>query len=104
MRDKREQTLTLTLPEKKDSGILLENSFDLHDFTAETEQAINRAGQEIARLAPAITEKAQQQDMCWKDMEKQLRDSQQKLQEAQRKMQERQQKLRHELSGSWAEI
>jgi hypothetical protein len=42
--------------------------------------------------------------MCWKDVEKQLRVSQQKLQEAQRKMQERQQKLRHELSGSWAEI
>ena len=39
MRDKKEQNLTLTLPEKKDSGSLLEDSFDLSDFTAETEQA-----------------------------------------------------------------
>src|SRR6202453_2335895 len=104
MRDKREQTLTLTLPEKKDSGTLLEDSFDLHDFTAETEQAINRAGEEIARLAPAVAEKVQQQAMCWKDMEKRLQDSQRKMQESQRTMQERQEKLRHRLSGAWAEI
>src|SRR5271165_7040523 len=50
MRDKREQNLTLTLPEKKDSGILLEESLDLPDFTAETVQAIDRAENEIARL------------------------------------------------------
>jgi serine protease Do len=110
MRDKREQTLTLTLPEKKDSGSLLEDSFDLHDFTAETEQAINRAGDEIARLGPAIAEEVQQ-STCWKDAEKKLRDSQRtmresqrKLLEQQRKMQEGQQKLRRQLSGAWAEI
>ncbi|MFI5111127.1 MAG: S1C family serine protease, partial [Terriglobales bacterium] len=111
MREKREQNLTLTLPEKKDSGSLLEDSFDLPDFTAETERAISRAGEEIARLGPAIMEKVQQQATCWKDMEKRLQDSQRRLQDSQRKMQERQQKmqgrqqkLRHELSGEWAEI
>ena len=102
MREKKEQNLTLTLPEKKDSGSLLEDSFDIPDFTAETEQAISRAGDEIARLGPALMEKAQQQALCWKDMEKKLQDSQRKMQESQRKMQEkmqeRQQKLRHELS------
>jgi membrane-associated protease RseP (regulator of RpoE activity) len=101
MREKREQNLTLTLPEKKDSGSLLEDSFDIPDFTAETEQAISRAGEEIARMGPAIMEKVQQQALCWKDMEKRLQDSQRKLQDRQ---QERQQKLRHELSGEWAEI
>jgi serine protease Do len=100
MREKREQNLTLTLPEKKDSGSLLEDSFDLPDITAETEQALNRAGEKIARLGPAIMEKAQQ-TRCWKDMEKKLQDSQRKMQD---KMQERQQKLRLELSGEWAEI
>jgi predicted metalloprotease with PDZ domain len=110
MRDKREQTLTLTLPEKKDSGSLLEDSFDLHDFTAETEQAINRAGDELARLGPAISEEVQQ-SMCSKDAEKKLQDSQRavresqrKLREQQRKMLEGQQKLRRQLSGGWAEI
>jgi serine protease Do len=110
IREKREQTLTLTLPEKKDSGSLLEDSFDVPDFTAETEQAVNRAEEEIARLAPAINEieneneKVQQQTSCSRDMERKLRESQRKLRDEQRKMQERQQRLRHELSGAWAEI
>jgi len=103
IREKREQTLTLTLPGKKDSGSLFEDSFDIPDFTAETEQAINRAGEEIARLGPAIDEKVQQASSC-RDKEKKLQDSQRKLQDEQRKMRERQQKLRHELSGEWAEI
>ena len=88
MREKREQNLTLTLPEKKDSGSLLEDSFDLPDFTAETEQAINRAGDEIARMSPALMEKVQK-TLCWKDMEKRLQDSQRKMQDSQRKMQDR---------------
>jgi membrane-associated protease RseP (regulator of RpoE activity) len=108
MREKKEQNLTLTLPEKKDSGSLLEDSFDIPDITAETERAISRAGTEIARLGPAIMEKAQQRALCWKDMEKRLQDAQRKMQESQRrmqeKMQERQQKLRHQLSRDWAEI
>jgi len=107
MREKREQNLTLTLPEKKDSGSLLEESFDLDAFTAETEQAINRAGEEVARLAPAITEKVQQA-LCSKDLhsdiDKRAQDLQRKMRETQQKLQERQQKLRHERSGEWAEI
>ena len=103
MREKREQNLTLTLPEKKDSGSLLEDRFDIPVLTAETQQAINRAGAEIARMAPAIAEKIQK-NLCPKDMEKRLQDSQRMMHEQQQKMQERQQKLRHELSGEWAEI
>jgi serine protease Do len=103
MRQKKEQNLTLTLPEKKDSGSLLEDSFDIPAFTAETQQAINRAAGEIARLTPAIMEKMQK-NLCPKDMEKRLQDSQRTMHEQQQKMQERQQKLRHELSGDWAEI
>jgi len=111
MREKREQTLTLTLPEKKDSGSLLEDSFDLSDFTAETEQAISRAGDEFARMGSAIMEKAQQtlrsrdldlRDLGLRDLD--LKDIDRRLQCLQRQMQERQQKLRHQLSGEWAEI
>ncbi len=101
MREKKEQNLTLTLPEKKDSGSLMEESFDVPDFTAETEQVINRAGDEIARMTPAIMEKVQQ-TLRSKDLD--LKNFDKKLQDLQRKMQGRQQKLRHELSGEWAEI
>jgi membrane-associated protease RseP (regulator of RpoE activity) len=104
MREKREQNLTLTLPEKKDSGSLLEDSFDIPEFTAETEQALNSAGAEIARIGPALTEKVEQQTRRWKDIEKRFQDSQQKMQDRQKQMQGQQQKLRHELSGEWAEI
>jgi serine protease Do len=101
MREKREQNLTLTLPEKKDSGSLREDTFDVPDITAETEQAINRAGDEIARMAPAIMEKVQQ-TLRSRDMN--LRDFDKSLQDLQRKMQDRQQKLCHQVSGEWAEI
>ncbi len=119
LREKREQNLTLTLPESKDSGALLEDSFDLPEITAETQEAVNRAGDEIARLGPLMeTEKQameQAQEACWKNMEKTLQDSQRamrdsqramrdKMREQQRKLEERQKKLRHELSGQWMEI
>src|SRR5664279_4086018 len=50
MREKREQNLTLPLPEKKDSGSLIEEDFEGPDLDMESEQAINRAGEKIARL------------------------------------------------------
>jgi serine protease Do len=105
MREKREQNLTLTLPAKKDSGSLMEDTFDIDipAFTAETQQAIRRAGEEIARMGPVIMENIQQ-NLCPKDAEKRLRDSQRVMHEQQQKMRDRQEKLRHELSGEWAEI
>jgi serine protease Do len=122
MREKREQTLTLTLPARKDSGILLEESLDNPDFTAETEQAINLAGDEIARIGPAM-EEVERQTECPEEVEKRLQERQQemqeRLQERQREMQERQielqeqqqerqremqEMLRHELSRGRAEI
>jgi membrane-associated protease RseP (regulator of RpoE activity) len=113
MRDKKEQNLTLTLPEKKDSGSLL-NSFDMPEFSAETEQAINHAAEEVARMTPAIMEKVQQSGLCRKDMEKKLKDAEQTLRDRQKEIQkwqgkesqekEWQEKLRHELSGEWTEI
>jgi membrane-associated protease RseP (regulator of RpoE activity) len=99
MREKREQTLTLTLPARKDSGILLEESLDNPDFTAETEQAINLAGDEIARIGPAM-EEVERQTECPEEVEKRLQERQQemqeRLQERQREMQERQIELQEQ--------
>ena len=111
MREKREQNLTLPLPEKKDSGSLLEDSFDFQYIEAETEQAVNRAGDEIAHLAPAITERVEEQVKRWTDMaerieerQQEMQERRQEIQERQQEMKERQQTLRHELSGEWAPI
>jgi len=117
VRDKREQNLTLPLPEKKDSGRLFEGSFEIPDFTAETELAIQGAESEMAKLGPAM-EKLQSELLrageAGKCAQERLKEQQQKLQkrfeEQQRRMrdQEKQmldrQKLWREFSGAWAEI
>jgi serine protease Do len=97
VREKKEQNLNLTLPAKKDSGSLIEDSFDIDmpDFTAETEVQLGRLGDEMARIGPAM-QKVQRQIQS-KDFQKKLRDSQ-------RKMQELQEKLSHELCGQWTEL
>jgi membrane-associated protease RseP (regulator of RpoE activity) len=104
IRDKKEQNLTLTIPEKKDSGSLLEESFDVPEFTADMEQAINRAGDELARLGPALMEKMRQEEIHCKDQEKRLLERQQEMRERQEKMRERQEKQRRDLFPDETEI
>lgn len=104
MREKREQNLTLTLPEKKDSGSLLEDSFEIPEISVDMEQALDHVEAEVARMTPALVEKLQLDTKHCRDAEKRLKERQQKLQEQRQRMQERQQKLRHELSGEWTEI
>jgi serine protease Do len=112
IRDKKEQKLTLTLPEKKDSGSLLEDSFEVPDFSAETQDALNRVREEVARLSPAIretvhaeAEKVQQEATRCRDAQQRLQDSQQKkMQDRELQMQKQQQRLQQELSGKWISI
>jgi hypothetical protein len=97
VREKKEQNLNLALPAKKDSGSVIEDSFDIDvpDLTAETEVQLGRLGDEVARIGPAM-QKVQRQI--------QSKDFQKKLQDSQRKMQELQEKLSHELCGKWTEL
>jgi serine protease Do len=126
MRDKREQTLTITLPAKKDSGRLLENALDVSDLTAQLRtaengaahiapEAIQKSLEDAARAQDAAQEAQdaarEAQDACreqmegtQKDMEKQRQDEQEQFRERQKMMQDRQQKLQHEMSGEWTEI
>ncbi|HSZ61273.1 MAG TPA: PDZ domain-containing protein [Terriglobales bacterium] len=105
MRDKREQNLTLTLPDKKDSGSLLEDTLNIPEISAETEQALNRAGNEIARISPAIAEKMQKQaELYREDAEKRQHERELRLRELEQRLQERQEKFRHEFSREWTEI
>ncbi len=95
MRDKKEQNLTLTLPEKKDAGSLMEDSFDLKGLTAGSEKDLNRIADEMARLGPML-------DNMQRDVD--LKELQKKLDDAQRKMREGQEKMRQRLSGPGAEL
>lgn len=95
MREKREQNLTLTLPEKKDSGVLLEESFEDVDSTAETEQTMSSAGEEIARMTPAIVEKVEAEASGCKEQAERLKERREELRERRQEIEEeRQEEIR----------
>jgi hypothetical protein len=98
VREKKEQNLNLTLPAKRDSGGLIEDSFDIDipEITAETEIQLGRLGDEIARIGP-VMEKMQRKIQS-KDFQKKLQDSQRKM------MRDLQEKLGHEMCGDGAEL
>jgi serine protease Do len=120
MREKREQNLTLTLPDKKDSGSLLEESFDADQLTAQLDQAMSFAGDEIADLDPAMTNMAralrsQETARSLEDRQRELQDQRQARELRRRaladqerarrqELRERGRELRHRLAGQWAEI
>jgi predicted metalloprotease with PDZ domain len=94
IREKKEQNLNLALPKRKDSGSLIEDSYDI-DIPEISAEAVRVAGEEMARIRPAL-EKVQRQI--------QSKEFQKKLQDSQRKMQELQQKLSRERCGDGAEL
>lgn len=112
VRDKHEQNLTLTLPEKKDSGQLRE-SFDIFDSSEETERAMSLAGEQLAQLdmkklrdeiaragedwQGAQERLEEQQEEMQERMEEQQEEQQERMQEQQESMQEQQQKLQEQI-------
>jgi serine protease Do len=120
VRDKREQNLTLPLPDRKDSGELLEDSFAIPEISAETQFAIDKAQGELAGLGSGLDMEKLQREMeqtaeaqihsqkCLQRQQEQLKKQaegqQKKMLEFQQKMLQQQEKLRHEMDGSWSEI
>ena len=54
IRDKKEQNLTLSLPERKDSGGLIDESYEVPDIEAETQIDLSMVGDEIAKIEPQM--------------------------------------------------
>lgn len=119
VRDKKEQNLTLTMPAKKDSGQLQEDTFEIPDLSTDTQLAIQRAETEIARLTPDLMKKVEREvtrasreaqraqehaQERQKEIQKHLEDQQKRMRDLQQRMQEREQKLHREMSGEWTEI
>jgi membrane-associated protease RseP (regulator of RpoE activity) len=53
LRDRKEQSITLTLPERKESSFF-EESFEIPEFDAETEIKLTNLNSEMARLGPQL--------------------------------------------------
>jgi serine protease Do len=133
IREKKEQTLTLSLPQPKDSSNIFEESFELPDFDAETRIDLSEMQSEMAHLRPELELASQEArrvvesvrpqieqarralcghrdepKMVQKEMRQRAREMRQQVQERHHRLRERQKKyqeqLRHELNGDWIEI
>jgi serine protease Do len=90
IRDKKEQTLTLTLPEGKESGGKIEETLEAPDVDAETRTELSEAQSEIAKLRP-------QMELLVEETRKASVEQHKSLCEQQKQMREQAEKLRHEL-------
>jgi serine protease Do len=123
IRDKKEQTLTLTLPERKESGEMIEESFELPELDAETQAELSQVRDEIAKLQPQIELAAEESQKVSEEVgkslcaqKKQLKEQAQKLteqlgpkvqeeiQKSREKVQQEMEELRIELQGNWLDI
>jgi serine protease Do len=123
LRDKKEQTLTLTLPERKDSGEMMEESLEAPELDAETQAELGAVQNEIAKLRPQmelITEQTRKasaearKSLC--HQQKQMKEQAEKLrqelgpqlreelQKSREKLQQEMEKLRHQMQGDWLDI
>jgi serine protease Do len=90
IRDKKEQTLTLTLPERKDSGEMMEEeSMEESDVDAET-QAVSEAENEVAKIRP-------QMELAVELSRKALAEQRRALRSAQRDEEKQAEEFRREL-------
>ena len=116
MRDKKEQNLNLTFPERKESGFLLdEETFESPLIDAETATELTEARQEMAKLQPSLELAAEEIRKSAEEIRKSTRDEQKKMREQSEKQwvewqkQEKEfrnemQRMRQELHKAWADL
>jgi serine protease Do len=130
IRDRKEQNLTLTLPERKESGAVIEESFGVPSLDAETRTELSEVQNEVAKLQPqmelareetskayAETHKAYEEvRKSYCDEQKQMREQaeklrqqigpklQQEIQKSRQKMQQQMQQLRRQLRSDGLDI
>ncbi len=83
IRDKKELNLTLSLPERRDSGDLIDESYEVPDIEAETRIDLSMVGDEIAKMEPqmqfAIQESRQMLEEVKPQIEKAKREAREEL-------------------------
>jgi predicted metalloprotease with PDZ domain len=90
IRDKKEQTLTLTLPERKDSGEVIEESLETPELDAERQMELSEVQNELAKLQPQMELAKQESRKASEEVRKAMRAQQ-------KEMKEQAEKLRQEL-------
>jgi serine protease Do len=101
IRDRKEQTLTLTLPERRDSGEMIEQSLEAPELNAETQAELSEVQNEIAKLRPQMELAREESRKASEEMRKAMCDQQKQLREQAEKLrQELRPKVREELQKS----
>jgi len=101
IRDKKEQTLPITLPERRDSGEVIEESLKDSELTAETQSELSEMRNEIAKLRPQMELAREESRKASDEMRKAVCDQQKQLREQAQKMrQELRPEIREELKKS----
>jgi len=123
IRDKKEQTLTLTLPERKESGEMIEESLEVPELEAETQTALSEVQDEIAKLRPQIELATEESREASQELRKSLCSQQKQIQEqadklshelapkvqeellkGREKLQKEMEELRLEMQRNWLDI
>jgi serine protease Do len=99
LRDKKEQTITLTLPDRKESE--LRESFEIPEINAETQEELSNLSSELAEMKPHMEEAINREMARMKpELERQKREfvkrqteMHKQMQEAQREIQKQQQQI-----------
>jgi serine protease Do len=98
IREKKELNLTLTLPERKDSGELMEeDSSDGNEIDAESRVELGRMQSELAKLKPQMELAARSYRRSAEEYRKTMCDQQKKIREEAAKEREQLRKQEHDL-------
>jgi serine protease Do len=102
IRDKKEQTLTITLPERKESGEMIEESLEAPELDAETRIELGEAQSEVAKLRPQMELAREEARKATAEVRKSLCDQTRKIREqvgpkVQEELQKGREKLRQEM-------
>jgi membrane-associated protease RseP (regulator of RpoE activity) len=109
IRDKKEQTLTITLPEPKESGAAIEESLDAPALSAQTQMELSEVQNEIAKLQPQMELAREETHKAYAELrkstcaqQKQMREQAEKLRQQlgpklQQEFQKSRQKMQQEM-------
>jgi serine protease Do len=105
IRDKKAQTLTITLPERKDSGEMMEESFEAPAEAAESWTELSEVQNEVAKLRPQMELAVEETRKASEEMRKSICDQRKQTREQARKLSEEfRPKVREELQKSREQI
>lgn len=108
IREKREQNLTLPLPERKNSGEWIEESFEAPDFDAEAHVDLTKLNDEMAQLRPqlqfALQESRKAYEEARPEIEKAQREAREEMERVRPEIEKAQREAREEVNRARPEI